>query len=124
MHWLTRFVGRKRAGKFKHAGICSHDPVSHLKSHRVQLEVGLPAAVEGGHEGGVDVGVGEAERVAELVGGRLQEVGALEGVDGPVLLRKDVMGFGGNFKIQTMPKMSLKLRELVRVKFCKSQHAM
>ena len=27
MHWLPRSVGRKRAGKFKHAGIFSHDPV-------------------------------------------------------------------------------------------------
>ena len=27
MHWLPRSVGRKRAGKFKHTGIFSHDPV-------------------------------------------------------------------------------------------------
>ena len=87
----------------------------------MELEVRLPAAVEWRHECCVDVGVGEAERVAELVGGRLQEVGALEGVDGPVLLRKDIVGFGGNFKIKPMPKMSLKLREFVRVKFCQSQ---
>ena len=53
----------------------------------MELEVWLPAAVEWRHECGVDVRVGEAERVAELVGGRLEEVGALEGVDGPVLLR-------------------------------------
>ena len=52
----------------------------------MKLEVGLPAAVEWRHECGVDVRVGEAERVAELVGGRLQEVGAFEGVDRPILL--------------------------------------
>ena len=27
VHWLPRSVGRKRAGKFKHAGIFWHDPV-------------------------------------------------------------------------------------------------
>ena len=27
VHWLPRSVGRKRAGRFKHAGIFSHDPV-------------------------------------------------------------------------------------------------
>ena len=27
MHWLPRSVGRKRAGKFKHAGIFLHNPV-------------------------------------------------------------------------------------------------
>ena len=60
---------------------------AHHESYLVKLEVRLPAAVEGRHERGVDVGVREAEGVAELVGGRLEEVGALEGVDGPVLLR-------------------------------------
>ena len=52
----------------------------------MQLEVWLPAAVEGRHEGGVDVRVGEAQRVAELVGRRLQQVRPLERVDRPVLL--------------------------------------
>ena len=27
VHWLPRSVGRKRAGRFKHAGIFLHDPV-------------------------------------------------------------------------------------------------
>ena len=52
----------------------------------MQLEVWLPAAVEGRHEGGVDVRVGEAQRVAELVGRSLQQVRPLERVDRPVLL--------------------------------------
>ena len=52
----------------------------------MELEVWLPAAVEWRHEGGVDVRVGEAQRVAELVGRRLQQVRPLERVDRPVLL--------------------------------------
>ena len=38
----------------------------------------LIAPVEGGHEGIVLVRVGEAEAVPELVGRRLQQVGALQ----------------------------------------------
>ena len=60
------------------------DMIGH--SYRVELEIRSPASVEGRHEGPAHVGVGEAERVAELVGGGLQQVGPLEGVDGPVLL--------------------------------------
>ena len=35
MHWLPRSVGRKRAGKFKHAGIFSHDPVDVMIWHKI-----------------------------------------------------------------------------------------
>ena len=61
----------------------------------MEFEVGLPASVEWRHERGVDVGVGEAKRMAELVGGRLQEVGPFEGVDSPVFLCNDVMVSAG-----------------------------
>ena len=39
MHWLTRSVGRKGAGKFKHAGIFLHDPV--IAGSYLSVERGL-----------------------------------------------------------------------------------
>ena len=39
VHWLPRSVGRKRAGKFKHAGIFSDDAVEYLLfPHKVGLK--------------------------------------------------------------------------------------
>ena len=62
----------------------------------MELEIRCPASVEWCHECRAHVRVGEAEGVAELVGRGLQEVGPLEGVDGPVLLhgQRRADGFG------------------------------
>ena len=50
-----------------------------------ELHEGVPAPVEGRHDGLPHVGVGEPEAVAQLVGQCLQHVGAPVGGDGPVL---------------------------------------
>ena len=50
-----------------------------------ELHEGVPAPVEGRHDGLPHVGVGEPEAVAQLVGQGLQHVGAPVGGDGPVL---------------------------------------
>ena len=56
-----------------------------------ELEVGVPAPVEGRHHGLPLVGVGEAEAVAELVHDRLLQVGPLEALHAPVLATHDII---------------------------------
>ena len=39
MHWLPMSVGRKRAGKFKHAGIFLHDPVPQIAAWKAPIQL-------------------------------------------------------------------------------------
>ena len=47
MHWLPRSVGRKRVGKFKHAGIFLHDPVEERAGKGYHLDTFGLATLEG-----------------------------------------------------------------------------
>lgn len=62
----------------------------------MQLEVGLVAGVERGHQGAPELGVAQAQSVADLMGGHDPQIRAAIGAFGPelIVVKVDNPGFG------------------------------